>query len=101
MQIDKPTNTIRPCECGYKPKHYSIGYGRTPYYISCFGCGKSLHDGADDVATIINAWNRDYRKRKTPGVMHHLPPNVEVSGGASGRAARASGTDSDNSRPLH
>ena len=28
-------------------------------------------------------------------------PNAEVSGGASGRAARASGTDSDNSRPLH
>ena len=72
MQIDKPTNKIEKCECGYKPDYFSIGYGMTPYYISCLGCGKSLHGGKDDVKIIIAAWNKYYRHKKTPKVMHHL-----------------------------
>ena len=75
MQIDKKTDKIKPCECGHKIEEYSIGYGRTPYYISCLGCGKSLHDGADDIDIIIGQWNNDYRLRKAPGVMFHMPPN--------------------------
>jgi hypothetical protein len=86
MQIDKQTDKIKPCECGYKPEYYSIGYGDAPYYISCIGCGKSLHDGKDDVNTIINQWNRDYRKRKSPGVMFHLPPNSKLKHAGPERA---------------
>ncbi|MEK7556831.1 MAG: hypothetical protein AAB538_02535, partial [Patescibacteria group bacterium] len=77
MQIDKKTNEIEPCECGYKPQHYSIGYGSTPYYISCLGCGKSLHNGTNDPGIIISQWNNDYRHRKQRGQLMHLPPNVQ------------------------
>lgn len=73
MQLDIPNDKIKPCECGYKPDHFTIGYGRKPYSIACLGCGKSLHEGTNDENIIIKAWNRDYRKRKTPGVMHNLP----------------------------
>jgi hypothetical protein len=73
MQIDKLTDEIEPCECGNKPQHYSIGYNRTPYYISCLGCGKSLHGGKDDPKIIIRAWNNDYRKRSQRGKLLSLP----------------------------
>lgn len=81
MQIDKPTDKIEPCECGTKPEYFSIGYGRTPYYISCLGCGKSLHGGKDDPEIIIGAWNRDYRNRPARGQLLNLCPNNEVTHG--------------------
>lgn len=83
MQIDKPTDKIEPCECGTKPTYFSIGYGRTPYYISCLGCGKSLHGGKDDPELIIGAWNRDYRKRTQRGQLLHLSPNMLLGGTAN------------------
>ena len=76
MQIDKPTDKIETCECGRKPWFYSIGYGRTPYYISCLGCGKSLHGGRDNPDIIIAAWNRDYRHRPERGQLLNLCPNI-------------------------
>lgn len=46
-------------------------------------------------ATAVERISRELEQ----GVL--LPPNAEVSGGASGRAARECGTDNDTSRPLH
>ena len=69
MQIDRPSEEIKPCECGYKPKFYSIGYGSNPYYIACLGCRKSLHNGQGNIKTFIKLWNDKYRHIKAPGRM--------------------------------
>jgi len=61
MQIDKKTNKLKSCECGYIPDEYSIGYGTHPYYISCLGCGKSIHGGSGIIGEFIKLWNRHYR----------------------------------------
>lgn len=60
-QIDIKTDKLNQCECGSKPEHYTVGYSRTPYDVSCPGCGKqtSLYDrigGAPD--NIIDFWNK-------------------------------------------
>lgn len=75
MQIDKLCKEILPCECGYRPTHYSVGYGRFPYYISCLGCGKSLHKGQGYVGNFVKLWNDKYRHIKVPGKMidHKYP----------------------------
>ena len=34
------TDEINPCKCGFKPDHYIVMYGRTPYDIWCPTCKK-------------------------------------------------------------
>jgi hypothetical protein len=48
----------------------------------------------NDNIKVLEAFQEAIRKQDEA-------PNAEVSGGASGRAARECGTDSANSRPLH
>lgn len=66
MQKDFKCEDIEPCECSYKPDHYTVGYGRTPYYISCLNCGKSLHGGSGYIKDFIKIWNNKYRHIKAP-----------------------------------
>ena len=67
MQVDVPTSDIEPCECGYKPLRYSIGYGPNPYYITCCGCKKQLSGGSGLAESFVELWNNDYRHRKLSG----------------------------------
>lgn len=55
MQIDKPTNRLRPCECGNQITHYTIGYSRSPYYVG-YRCGK-LTGGYQNLNDLVGAWN--------------------------------------------
>lgn len=62
MQVDFVTDRILPCQCGFKPDHYIVGYGMTPYDIHCVPCGKQLAlakclvTGSPDNA--IDYWNK-------------------------------------------
>lgn len=56
-QIDRETDMFLPCSCEMRPSSYSIGYGPTPYYMSC-GCGKRMVDGlGGPESTFIESWN--------------------------------------------
>jgi ribosomal protein L34E len=37
---DHPTDELVPCQCGFKPNHWSIYYSKTPYDIVCKNCKK-------------------------------------------------------------
>ena len=57
---DIKTDELITCECGSKPDHYSIEYGRTPYMVVCPGCKKQTNryrqiGGLAD--NIIKFWN--------------------------------------------
>lgn len=34
------TDKLIPCVCGFKPDHYSVAYGKTPYDVFCPVCKK-------------------------------------------------------------
>ena len=68
--IDEKTDRIEPCQCGFKPDHYSIGYGRTPYSIHCQSCRKSLHGGCDD--RIFDLWNAHVRQSERRDIMYGI-----------------------------
>lgn len=40
MVIKFKTDELIPCVCGFKPDHYSVAYGNTPYDIFCPECKK-------------------------------------------------------------
>jgi len=60
MIIEAKTDKFKTCVCGHKPDSYSIGYGRTPYNMSC-NCGKQLVfskylvTGGED--NLVDYWN--------------------------------------------
>lgn len=73
------TNKIKPCQCGFKPDHYSLGYSSTPYDIWCPNCKKQLNNarcrctGMPDHA--IDYWNKHLRhltKRQMEGEITKL-----------------------------
>jgi len=37
------TDELIPCVCGFKPDHYSIAYGSTPYDVFCPECKKQTN----------------------------------------------------------
>jgi hypothetical protein len=57
MQIDRNTDELLPCHCGFKPDHYSIGYSRAPYYVNCMSCRKLLSGVGGPSENIIDWWN--------------------------------------------
>ncbi len=65
-RYDHLTDELEPCLCGFKPDHYSIYYGRTPYNIHCPVCQKYTHDGKCLVtghqSNIIDYWNKKISK---------------------------------------
>lgn len=67
MQIDKSTDKLLPCHCGHKPDHYSIGYGRTPYYVNCVPCGKLMSGIGGWDTHVIDWWNYHGRFAKGTG----------------------------------
>ena len=66
MIVTVKTDKFKKCLCGYKPKEYYIGYGRTPYILSC-KCGKSLHDAKCTITNhanhLIDYWNKSLRHK--------------------------------------
>lgn len=42
MQSKFKTDELQPCVCGFKPDHYTVGYGTTPYDVFCPDCRKQL-----------------------------------------------------------
>lgn len=63
---DFKTDELEPCLCGFKPDHYSIYYGQTPYCIWCPDCkkqtnfAKCLVTGHHD--NVIDYWNKHISK---------------------------------------
>lgn len=61
-QVDFKTDELIPCQCGFKPDHYSIGYGRTPYDIYCPNCKKQSQFAKCQVTgshyNLIDYWNK-------------------------------------------
>ena len=59
---DWETDELIPCQCGYKPDHYSIYYSRTPYDVFCPVCKKQLNFAKCKVTghhgNAIDYWNR-------------------------------------------
>lgn len=59
------TDEIKPCRCGFKPDHYSIYYGRTPYDIFCPNCQKQTTLAKCKVTghheNVIDYWNNHIR----------------------------------------
>jgi hypothetical protein len=58
---DHPTDELVPCQCGFKPDHYSVYYSRTPYDIWCPNCRKQLNFARCKVTgnheNAIDYWN--------------------------------------------
>ena len=61
MEEQFKTNEINPCKCGFKPEHYTITYGRTPYDIWCPNCEKQTSMAKCKVTgwhgNAIDYWN--------------------------------------------
>ena len=39
-QVKFKTDKLLECRCGFKPNHYTVGYGSTPYDVWCPNCKK-------------------------------------------------------------
>lgn len=65
MVVDFKSEEIKPCRCGFKPDHYSVAYGRTPYDINCPNCKKQTAMAKCMVtgwyANVIDYWNQHIR----------------------------------------
>lgn len=66
MPVEFKTDKLNPCICGFKPDHYTMYYGSTPYDIYCPNCKKQTtmakckitgYDGH-----LIDYWNRHISK---------------------------------------
>lgn len=53
MRVDFKIDTLNPCICGFKPDHYSVGYGSTPYDIFCPTCKKQTARSK----CLVTGWN--------------------------------------------
>lgn len=55
------TDDLKPCRCGFKPNHYSVYYGNTPYDIWCPNCKKQITSTKCEVTgwyeNAIDYWN--------------------------------------------
>lgn len=62
MQVEFKTDELVPCRCGFKPDHFTIGYGRTPYDVFCPVCKKqSVHAKCkvtNHHENAIDYWNK-------------------------------------------
>lgn len=61
MQVDTKVSYLARCRCGFKPDHYSTGYGPRPYYVQCTRCGHHSNDWGDLGGwwfNIIWFWNK-------------------------------------------
>lgn len=60
------TEEINPCICGFKPDHFSVYYGRTPYDIFCPTCKKQTTMAKCKVTNshenVIDYWNEHISK---------------------------------------
>ena len=65
MEVKFDTDQLLPCMCGFKPDHYSVFYGPTPYEISCPSCKKHLGQAKCKVTgspdNAIDYWNSHIR----------------------------------------
>src|SRR5688572_11855072 len=61
-RYDYSTDELVPCKCGFKPDHYSIYYGQTPYDVWCPRCKKQLSFARCRVtghhSHAIDYWNK-------------------------------------------
>ena len=68
MIVDIKTDELLPCLCGFKPDHYSIAYGSTPYDVFCPNCKKqftfSKYAVTGNKENAIHYWN-NYIRLKT------------------------------------
>ena len=60
------TDELIPCICGFKPDHYNIAYGRTPYDIFCPNCKKQTTLAKCYITGwhghLIDYWNKHIAK---------------------------------------
>lgn len=101
MQIDVKTDKLLPCHCGKKPDHYSIGYGRTPYYVNCVDCiprTKYVGGCGGYEGHIIDWWNYHGRfahrsihldTQSAPGAAYRDPNSETAKAIAEVKARRA------------
>jgi len=66
MFVKFPTDELSPCICGFKPDHYEVGYGQTPYDIHCPECKKQTTMAKCKVTgwegNVIDYWNKHISK---------------------------------------
>ena len=67
MQVDFKTDELIPCLCGFKPDHYSVSYGPTPYDVFCPECKKQAslftkYKVSGSPSGIISYWNNHCAK---------------------------------------
>lgn len=59
------TNQLLECKCGFKPDHYNVYYGRTPYDVICPVCKKQTTMAKCKVTNnpmnLISYWNDHIR----------------------------------------
>lgn len=61
MIVDKKTDKLKKCICGFKPDHYSVAYGRTPYSVFCPNCNKQTKGKGGVSQNIVDYWNETAR----------------------------------------
>lgn len=74
MQVKFDTDELEPCQCGFIPDHYTVGYGRTPYDIYCPNCRKQTTFAKCKITGskehLFDYWNTVIR-HMTLDEMHH------------------------------
>lgn len=65
-RVDFKIDQLVPCQCGFKPDHFDIGYGRTPYDIYCPVCKKQSSMAKCKITgshlNLIDYWNKHVSK---------------------------------------
>ena len=60
------TDKLKKCKCGFKPNHYLVGYGSTPYDVFCPNCKKQTSFAKCEVTgwhgNVIDYWNKHISK---------------------------------------
>ncbi len=95
MQIDRPCDLLITCNCGVKPSFYTIGYSRTPFYVSCV-CGKIIGNCCSE-EEIIEKWNKVNKNMEKPKpTRRDLIALLSWAANQAGCARNYHGNDRDN-----
>ena len=70
------TDELNACVCGFKPTHYSVAYGRTPYDVFCPNCKKQTTMAKCKItghsSHVIDYWNKHISKLTKEELQHEV-----------------------------
>ena len=73
-QVQFKTDELKPCRCGFKPDHYTVGYGQTPYDVFCPNCKKQTSFAKCKITgwngNLFDYWNKHIAQMTLEEVEH-------------------------------